>query len=76
MFHKTYSLLYICSSAILLALGNVTDDVIKEPHFSDDKHSTEDRVVRLEQMVQKLSTEYKTLESENKEMKKRGKTLS
>ena len=55
----------------MLALGNVTADVIKEPHFSDDKHSTEDRVVKLEQMVQKLSTEYKTLASENKEMKKK-----
>ena len=55
----------------MLALGNATADVIKEPHFSDEKHSTEDRVSKLEQMVQKLLTEYKTLVSENKEMKKK-----
>ena len=41
----------------MVALGNATADVVKEPHFSDEKHSTEDRVSKLEQMVQKLSTE-------------------
>ena len=50
----------------MLALGNATADVIKEPHFSDEKHGTEDRVSKLEQMVQKLSTK-------NKEMKKKEK---
>ena len=54
----------------------MTANVIKEAHFSDEKHSTEDRVVKLEQMVEKLLTEYRTLVSENKEMKKREKLFA